>query len=910
MLMGPKRSFKSGWWTVVALIATTLLVATSRGPTPLRSATASARPKGIRPGAPADSGRPEVPGPAGARAYAELDAYYRDNSREMPGAAAFDSLSARSDAARAAADDLFALYRQSLADETNGRAAWQATPYWGGGYQSAAREFRKELADRIGEEASGAHAVKIVEWGLEHERVATLQASLSQALPRLPALEAGPLIARLLTKPHPNATVLKTALGAADRLGIIVSRETLRPLCFDYRRSVRDSARSVARRAGLRNLPAFVPEQAFGGELDRVLRDVARRVKPKIPEGAAWCRIERTTKPTSPPDTLRGWLVSQTRTTLRIVDVSGMDHVLPSTGTRITHETLGDFARELIRLRASGGDVFSRMGSLTAQFESGDVALAEANVAAWCYLRAERSAAADLLLPRLDQFSLLSDFEAVVRALAGDRAHLAMLDAFSYDRDYPKAIAWGDHLAQPVFDGYAYQARGRELAAQLRERSSDFRAFSLPDSAGWDSLRRMLTRERQIGFLCERLRLINSFQWGQPGGVSLHTKQYAEASHLKRAFDEVVNRSTVLINPLVELERLKPGIQDVPALFPSLSDRRFLPTFQFWRDFDPRREMFRVGELVQGEINDIARRPLVDSDYFVGLSAREQARYRARAMEWCHDHMGRSDTDLELETLDSTNVQNVFWRTAEVLAKRGERRAASIILRRMDEFIDIRGYMIEALRMLHAVEAVPRARIWVVRPFEGMNVRWQNDADVMERFKKDTIRFQSALILLQHAEPGTHEGWPELRAMLERDREDYWVRQAAIPMLETGDPLAVDWLCKRLGAGGYRFNEMESRATYQRLLRHGCDTLMVNMLQLLSSDSVVYRTPANNREPRTFLIGDRVASIVAPLSHDTTLYTPSADDRVRAIQRARVRAWLGERWLARRGGARADTLFR
>jgi hypothetical protein len=282
-----------------------------------------------------------------------------------------------------------------------------------------------------------------------------------------------------------------------------------------------------------------------------------------------------------------------------------------------------------------------------------------------------------------------------------------MLQAFSFDRNYPTTIEWGDHLAKHVFDGYFYQARGRELAVQLRTRRTDFGAFALPDSATWDSMSHGLTREEQINFLCAHLRLLNCFQGGQPGGVGLHEKQYAEASHLRWDFDEPKNPSARVINPQIQLERLRLSIGDIPALLPSLADRNFMPTYEFWRDFHPDRQLFRVSDIAEMEINDLTRQPLVDAEYFAGLTEATKTRYRERVLEWARKHVDYTDDELDLETLETTAEQNAFWEVAERLANNGVNGAVPILQRRMGEFPDIRPYVVDALRKLHVPDGAP-----------------------------------------------------------------------------------------------------------------------------------------------------------------------------------------------------------
>ena len=59
---------------------------------------------------------------------------------------------------------------QSAADESNGRAVWRRLPFWGGGSQSQARDFREKLAKALAESAAGEEALPAVQWLLDEER--------------------------------------------------------------------------------------------------------------------------------------------------------------------------------------------------------------------------------------------------------------------------------------------------------------------------------------------------------------------------------------------------------------------------------------------------------------------------------------------------------------------------------------------------------------------------------------------------------------------------------------------------------------------------------------------------------------------------------------------------------------------
>jgi hypothetical protein len=81
----------------------------------------------------------------GAKAFSDLGTFYDNEQKTPPYADALAQLNAPGESGDSAARYLLALYKQSLADETNGRGHWQATPFWGEGPRSNAREFRKKL---------------------------------------------------------------------------------------------------------------------------------------------------------------------------------------------------------------------------------------------------------------------------------------------------------------------------------------------------------------------------------------------------------------------------------------------------------------------------------------------------------------------------------------------------------------------------------------------------------------------------------------------------------------------------------------------------------------------------------------------------------------------------------------------
>ena len=129
-----------------------------------------------------------------------------------------------------------------------------------------------------------------------------------------------------------------------------------------------------------------------------------------------------------------------------------------------------------------------------------------------------------------------------------------MLVAFDGDRDYEQALrlarALVEHYPNTRFYPYA-----KGFCDQLPRRMDDFKTLRLPTPREWAEMKPKLSRRQQIDFLCQRLRLLNCFQMGQPGGYVPSETQYAESCGLSEDAAWGRNKGkTVVINPLVELE--------------------------------------------------------------------------------------------------------------------------------------------------------------------------------------------------------------------------------------------------------------------------------------------------------------------------------------------------------------------
>src|SRR6201999_4041948 len=131
--------------------------------------------------------------------------YYRDGKSKLSTEGAFNDLDAKEpEKVQSAGRYLAALFAQSFADESNGRAEWRRLPYWGGGAESPAREFRKRLASAFCKKAHGEGALDATLWLIQNETIAEAQNVVVQVLPKIDSPRMEKALAGLLEQPHPN----------------------------------------------------------------------------------------------------------------------------------------------------------------------------------------------------------------------------------------------------------------------------------------------------------------------------------------------------------------------------------------------------------------------------------------------------------------------------------------------------------------------------------------------------------------------------------------------------------------------------------------------------------------------------------------------------------------------------------
>jgi hypothetical protein len=249
----------------------------------------------------------------------------------------------------------------------------------------------------------------------------------------------------------------------------------------------------------------------------------------------------------------------------------------------------------------------------------------------------------------------------------GELVGQKMLVAFVGDRDYPAAVKHAKQINE-LYPGTRFHDYAKGLAEQLPKRMDDFTKLKLPTPAEWAELKKKLTRDQQIDYLCERMRLLNCFQMGQPGGYDPGERQYAEPRGLSENAAWGGGRAvkTEVINPLTELDGplnwfpddkprprgLNLTLKDVPRLSKYLRDDWYMLIVGFWRDFHPDRDLGHTRPLFASIINGMAHKDICRIRGWEGLTPAAIDKEIERIDKWAAENAGKTPEQLALDALE------------------------------------------------------------------------------------------------------------------------------------------------------------------------------------------------------------------------------------------------------------------
>jgi hypothetical protein len=652
----------------------------------------------------------------------ELQRYY-EKGDGPPWSEAIKKLSAeKKDQQAAAAKYLVALLDQAQSDERSGKAPWHATPYWGSSGENPARNLREQIATEIAKSPASPATLTVIRWYLDYEKVASLQQTVLPALDKVDGDEAGKFCLSLLQPAHENSVVVLAALKQVDKHKTAIPDAVFAALCDHHRPSLRAAARKLNKERGGAEPAPFDPAKAVQRPaLAALMRDIGALLDSPAPPDAAFVKttMKKTFGKNAHSWTTLGWLVKNDGDSWVVLTPFGHRDTYHKektekqrSGDTVEKSTLEDYpiaalVNHVVELRKKGDPEFklSEQGGLTGQFQGNGAGLYEAMLAHWLYSAKQYELCAEILLPALD--TLYSDHHLVdiVRHRVGEAAGYRMLVAFAGDRDFAETQRLANALVQR-YPGTRFHHYAVKLAKELPKRADDFKKLKLPTAEEWAAVKKKLSRAEQIAYLSERMRLLNCFQWGQPGGYSIAAVQYAEPSGLSSNASWGLDRGqTKVINPYVELvgghesrleadenERLK-GLEltvaDIPYLAPFLRDDWHILCVSFWRDFHPDRSLGTTRPLFVAIIDGLAKRDLCQAAAMAKMTDAELDRHIEKISRWAKDNEKKSEPDLLWEALDEKVRAGRYYRelpNVERLVELKDKRLGPVLLKCLNEF--------------------------------------------------------------------------------------------------------------------------------------------------------------------------------------------------------------------------------
>lgn len=780
------------------------------------------------------------------------------------------------------ADYLLAMAQQTLADEPHGR--WVNDTLYPG-YQ-ATRE-RERLAQAVGSAAGSDASLDLVLWFIDNDPCFENVTRVAPALARIPAAAKPEILGRLID--HPNDAVATTAIAIAGSNRVAALAGPIAALTGNYRRAVREAARSQAEALHFSPLE-YQPEKAFTPWLEKQLEIARSRVIVAIPQEAAWRQFTyadpRIITDKGPYVTkFGGWLLGQTDDAYHLVDWTGLERTLPKADTQVAERTLEEDAAALAAQRAL---TIGGRGGTGLTYYPEAAASAEFMVGAWLCERGNRAAGAQLLFPILNAVQDQRQALAQERDAMAHQYRAAMLWAFGGLRDYPVAARLAQHLGSDKFPGWALQAESRELAAQLALRGEDFVTLKLPSADEWVKLKGIMTRAQQVDYLAARLRIITNtvLERGSEGGRADYSgQQFAEAPARLR-FGQGRPFPAVVINPYDELRAMKLQVAEVRSLLPRLLDEAF--TLRHGPGLAAQGlPLLRVNQAVAEIVNGAAGQTLVDLQQLEPLDAAAKTQWLAKFAAWVDAHADRPRAALLLEVLDATKSYGDFFNAAQEMAVLQDKRATPIILQRFNVFsTDPQNQSSIAMLLYHLDPdaSVTAARQWVKSP--GYH-----------------LRFWAAMILVHSGNREAGEGWPELLGVLQEHDNNQYVPHAFDTLLASS----------RADARAFAVSELTNAEMMQwdgppyvhRLLLAGRKEALDYELAQLDDGSHYYDAQGQyqgQQVTRKLIRGDNAAQILSGWRTDGYSYSTLAPDDVRRLERAKLKAWLMEQFVKIKAG--------
>jgi len=605
-------------------------------------------------------------------------------------------------------------------------------------------------------------ALPAIRWTLFDETDRSIQDDGMSALSDVYSPAADSLIRELLVRGHSNGIVVEDALGLAHRRHVPVPAEALAPYLRSYRLVTASWAREVNNDLGYAKPPPFNPEMALhASPIETLIPHLDSLFVPPLDPTARFVMVTRDFGRTASRDTIRGWVLSEDSTMINVLTLHGTVERIPhsqifmgegdsTVDVRPAVTTLGieEEASRLLRLRAFADS--NLVVGVDKNWLPRDQPLNKSIdyiSLGYALHKAHRdSLAAQFLVPAFaplhEEYELLDVVGTAMAQVHWDRMRVA----FAGERDYTASLEEA-HLILSRYLKWGFVAEAKELSRQLPLRTEDFKSFRLPTPKEWDEMKPAMTRQDQIKYLCERLRLL---------GQNPYIDQYAEAPGLN--LDMLCPwwpaGGTAVLNPFLELrgpEKLElrktadgkilgaknrgrnwPGpsennlrlsISDIPTLAPYLMGSWYMGDAS----------LTDTRDLVAEIINSLVPHDLCRISEFKRLNKAGQEKEVARIVRWAKHNANRSPHEQVLAALeDSRSFSDVEPMFDYLVENRVQESLPKLLSFMRPGFGWVpRDFVLAGCRTIDAEESVPEAR------------RYLNDPEPPVRFTAGLIVYES-----------------------------------------------------------------------------------------------------------------------------------------------------------------------
>ena len=358
------------------------------------------------------------------------------------------------------------------------------------------------------------------------------------------------------------------------------------------------------------------------------------------------------------PGTVTGWIVSEAPATMTVLNTAGQEVTIKTSDVKqIKNFTTSDNYTGYL-------EPYSFMDSeneiITRRYEGSEM-MPQILESSW--LQQVNSNSANSVINEFHE-QLNYKLDTMLVHFFGNLYYNEMLVAFARDRDRISALNFGRHLSQSIFSNFQYFNQVNLLANQLKNRSEDFVSFNLPDSLSWVDIQKNLTRNEQIEYLLDRLRLLNCDQPGQPAWISYKDIQTSipfseimQDAQIKYFSDGL--KKYAVINPFNELLKMNIRVDEISIFLPYLKSKGFITSYEYWRDFSSHRKLHPVAGVVFTLIYEITNKKFVEANFF-DLSDEQKDLEIEEIQKWITENSNRSPTDRVREILIASNDWGEF----------------------------------------------------------------------------------------------------------------------------------------------------------------------------------------------------------------------------------------------------------